>query len=346
MWMTRVAIGNPVFCTMVMLALMVMGLVSYQRLPVDQMPDVQVPVGVVYVAYPGASPQAVENDLTKPIENALNPIAGVRKIRSRSREGSSLVIVEFELGVAMDRAIQDMRDKLAQVRPSFPREARDPYVSRANNDDDQPIVSIGLTSATRLPVDLTYLVEELVRKRMENVSGVATVTTVGAAPRQVVVDLDPSRLRARRVGVDQVISALRSDNIDVPVGLITAGANDRSVRIDARFRSLADFANLVVARRDGVQVRLSDVARISDTVAEQNSFARINGKRAVILDMRKVRGSNTVEVGDGIKAAVERLRAELPADVAIEVLSDRSKYVKASVRNVQRTIMEGAVLTA
>ena len=345
MWMTRVAIGNPVFCTMVMLALMVMGLVSYQRLPVDQMPDVQVPVGVVYVAYPGASPQAVENDLTKPIENALNPIAGVRKIRSRSREGSSLVIVEFELGVAMDRAIQDMRDKLAQVRPSFPREARDPYVSRANNDDDQPIVSIGLTSATRLPVDLTYLVEELVRKRMENVSGVATVTTVGAAPRQVVVDLDPSRLRARRVGVDQVISALRSDNIDVPVGLITAGANDRSVRIDARFHSLADFANLVVARRDGVQVRLSDVARISDTVAEQNSFARINGKRAVILDMRKVRGSNTVEVGDGIKAAVERLRAELPADVAIEVLSDRSKYVKASVRNVQRTIMEGAVLT-
>lgn len=345
MWMTRVAIGNPVFCTMVMLAIMVMGLVSYVRLPIDQMPDVQVPVGVVYVAYPGASPQAVENDLTKPIENALNPISGVKKIRSRSREGSALVIVEFEMNVNMDRAIQDMRDKLAQVRPSFPREAKDPYVSRANNDDDQPIVSIGLTSATRSPVDLTYLVEEVVRKRMENVSGVATVSTVGAAPRQVVIDIDPARLRARRIGIDQLITALRSDNIDVPVGLITAGATDRSVRVDARFRSISDFENLVIARRDGVQVRVSDVARVRDTVAEQNSFARINGKRAVILDMRKVRGTNTVEVGNGVLAAVERVRRELPEDVTVEVLTDRSKYVKASVKNVQRTIIEGAVLT-
>ncbi len=345
MWMTRVAIGNPVFCTMVMLAIMVMGLVSYFRLPIDQMPDVQVPVGVVYVAYPGASPQAVENDLTKPIENALNPISGVKKIRSRSREGSALVIVEFDMNVNMDRAIQDMRDKLAQVRPAFPREAKDPYVSRANNDDDQPIVSIGLTSATRSPVDLTYLVEEVVRKRMENVSGVATVSTVGAAPRQVVIDIDPAQLRARRIGIDQLITALRNDNIDVPVGLITSGATDRSVRVDARFRSISDFENLVIARRDGVQVRVSDVARVRDTVAEQNSFARINGKRAVILDMRKVRGSNTVEVGNGVLAAVERVRKELPEDVAVEVLTDRSKYVKASVKNVQRTIIEGAVLT-
>jgi hydrophobic/amphiphilic exporter-1 (mainly G- bacteria), HAE1 family len=345
MWMTRVAIKNPVFCAMVMFALMVTGIVSYMRLPIDAMPDVQIPIGVVYVAYPGASPQAVENDLTKPIENALNPISGVKKIRSRSREGSSLVIVEFDMNIKMDVAIQDMRDKLGQVRPSFPKEAKDPYISRANNDDDRAVVSLGVTSKTRSHADVTYLVEEIIRKRMENVTGVATVEMIGTAARELQIEIDPAKLRARRIGVDQLIAALRSDNIDVPVGTITSGNNDKSVRIDARFKSIIDFENLVVARRDGVQVRVSDVARVVDGVREQNSFARIDGSKAVILDMKKVRGSNTVEVGEGVKKAIERVKAELPADVELSILSDQSRYVKASVKNVQRTIIEGAILT-
>ncbi|TAG49681.1 MAG: efflux RND transporter permease subunit [Betaproteobacteria bacterium] len=345
MWMTRVAIKNPVFCAMVMFALMVTGAVSYMRLPIDAMPDVQIPVGVVYVAYPGASPQAVENDLTKPIENALNPISGVKKIRSRSREGSSLVIVEFDLNIKMDVAIQDMRDKLAQIRPGFPKEAKDPYVSRANGDDDRPVVSLGVTSKTRAASDVTYLVEEVIRKRMENVTGVATVDTIGAASREVRIEIDPAKLRARRIGVDQLIAALRNDNLDVPVGIITAGNSDKSVRIDARFKSIADFENLVVARRDGVQVRVSDIAVVVDGVREQNSFARIDGSKAVILDMKKVRGSNTVEVGEGIKRAIERVKSELPKDLELTILSDQSRYVKASVKNVQRTILEGAGLT-
>jgi hydrophobe/amphiphile efflux-1 (HAE1) family protein len=345
MWMTRVAINNPVFCAMVMFALMVMGIVSYMRLPIDAMPDVQVPVGVVFVAYPGASPQAVENDLTKPIENALNPISGVKKIRSRSREGSSLVIVEFDMNIKMDTAIQDMRDKLAQIRPSFPKEAKDPYISKANNDDDQAVVSLGITSKTRAPGDVTYLVEEVIRKRMENVSGVATVDIIGAAPREVRIEIDPAKLRARRIGIDQLIAALRNDNIDVPVGIITSGVNDKSVRVDARFKTIADFENLVIARRDGVQVRVSDVATVVDGIREQSRFARIDGTKAVILEMKKVRGSNTVQVGDGIKAAIERVRKELPEDIELSILSDQSRYVKASVKNVQRTIIEGAILT-
>ncbi|TAG77326.1 MAG: efflux RND transporter permease subunit [Betaproteobacteria bacterium] len=345
MWMTRVAISNPVFCAMVMFALMVMGAVSYMRLPVDSMPDVQVPIGVVYVAYPGASPQAVENDLTKPIENALNPISGVKKIRSRSREGSSLVIVEFDMNIKMDVAIQDMRDKLAQVRPSFPKEAKDPYISKANNDDDQAVVSLGVTSKTMAPADVAYYVEEIIRKRLENVTGVATVDTIGAASREVRIEVDPAKLRARRIGVDQVIAALRNDNIDVPVGIITSGVNDKSVRIDARFKSIADFENLVIARRDGMQVRVSDIGVVVDGTREQNSFARIDGSKAVILDMKKVRGTNTVEVGEGVKRAIERVKKELPKEIELSILSDQSRYVKASVKNVQRTIIEGAILT-
>ncbi len=345
MWMTRVAIKNPVFCTMVMFALMVMGAVSYFRLPIDAMPEVSVPFAFTVVAYPGASPQAVENDLTKPIENGLNTIAGVKKITSRSREGSSVVIVEFAMGTDIKVAMQEMRDKLAQIRPSFPKEAKEPYVSQANRDDDRAVVSLGVTSKTRTLPDLSYIVEEVIRRRMENVTGVATVNINGSSTREIQIEPDPAKLRARRIGVDQIINALRSDNIDAPVGNITIGQSDKSVRVDARFKSVAEFSNLVISRRDGLQVRLSDVATIIDGNKEKTSFASIDGVRAISLDMLKVRGSNTVEVGEGVKVAIERLKKELPADIELSMLSDQSKYVKANVDGVKRTILEGGILT-
>jgi hydrophobic/amphiphilic exporter-1 (mainly G- bacteria), HAE1 family len=345
MWMTRVAIKNPVFCTMVMFALMVMGAVSYVRLPIDAMPEVSVPFAFTVVAYPGASPQAVENDLTKPIENGLNTIAGVKKITSRSREGSSVVIVEFAMGTDIKVAMQEMRDKLAQIRPSFPKEAKEPYVSQANRDDDRAVVSLGVTSKTRTLPDLSYIVEEVIRRRMENVTGVATVNINGSSTREIQIEPDPAKLRARRIGVDQIINALRSDNIDAPVGNITMGQSDKSVRVDARFKSVAEFSNLVVARRDGLQVKLSDIATIIDGNKEKTSFASIDGVRAISLDMLKVRGSNTVEVGEGVKVAIERLKKELPADIELSMLSDQSKYVKANVDGVKRTILEGGILT-
>lgn len=345
MWMTRVAIKNPVFCTMVMFALMVMGAVSYFRLPIDAMPEVNLPFAFTVVQYPGASPQAVENDLTKPIENALNTISGVKKITSRSRENSSLVIVEFAMGTDIKVAMQEMRDKLAQIRPSFPKEAKEPFVSQANRDDDRAVVSLGVTSKTRTLPDLSYLVEEVIRRRMENVPGVATVNVNGSATREIQIEPDPAKLRARRIGVDQVLAAIRTDNIDAPVGNITIGQSDKSVRVDARFKQVSDFSNLIIARRDGLQVRLGDVATIVDGSKEQTSFARIDGVRAISLDMLKVRGSNTVEVGQGVIATITRLKKELPADVELTVLSDQSKYVKANVDGVKSTIIEGGVLT-
>ncbi len=345
MFMTRVAIKNPVFCTMVMFALMVMGAVSYFRLPIDAMPEVNLPFAFTVVQYPGASPQAVESDLTKPIENALNTISGVKKITSRSRENSSLVIVEFAMGTDIKVAMQEMRDKLAQIRSGFPKEAKEPFVSQANRDDDRAVVSLGVTSKTRTLPDLSYMVEEVIRRRMENVTGVATVNINGSSTREIQIEPDTAKLRARRIGIDQLLAALRTDNIDAPVGNITIGQNDKSVRVDARFKSVADFSNLVVARRDGLQVRLGDIANIVDGSKEQTSFARIDGVRAISLDMLKVRGSNTVEVGVGVKAAIERLKQELPKDIELSILSDQSKYVKASVDGVKRTIIEGGLLT-
>ncbi len=344
MWITRVSIKNPVFATMMMVALLVLGLFSYHRLAIDQMPGVDIPIAVVWVAYPGASPEAVETDLSKKIEDALNPVSGVRHIRSRSREGSSLVIVEFDLKTDINAAIQEVRDKLAQIRPSFPREAKDPYVSKADSDDDQAVVSLALSSDKRSLRELTTITDQLVRKRMENVRGVGTVTMSGGVKREVQIQLRPEAMRALGVGVDQVIAALRSENQDMPAGSVTLGREERLVRVEGRIPSPEAFGRIIVARPHGLPVYLEQVAAVVDGQAEETSIARVDGRRAVSLEMVKIRGSNTVEVGAGVLAAVEQLKKELPPDVKLQVLSDNARFIKASVENVQHTILEGALL--
>lgn len=345
MWITRISIRNPVFATMMMVALLVLGLFSYHRLAIDQMPGVDIPVAVVYVAYPGASPEAIETDLSKKIEDALNPVSGVRHIRSRSREGSSLVIIEFDLKTDINAAIQEVRDKLAQIRPSFPREAKDPYVSKADSDDDQAVVSIALSSDRRSLRELTTLADQLVRKRMENVRGVGTVTMSGGVKREVQVQLRPEAMRALGVGVDQVVAALRSENQDMPAGSVTLGREERLVRVEGRIPNPQAFGRVIVARANGVPVYLEQVANVVDGQAEETSIARVDGRRAISLEMVKIRGSNTVEVGAGVLDAVELLKKELPADIKLQVLSDNTRFIKASVQNVQHTIIEGALLT-
>jgi hydrophobic/amphiphilic exporter-1 (mainly G- bacteria), HAE1 family len=344
MTLTRIAINNPVFCAMVMLAACVMGWVSYTKLPIDAMPETNLPFAVVFVSYPGASPEAVENDLTKSIENALNPVAGVKTLRSRSREGSSLVIIEFALGTDINRGIQDLRDKLSVIRPGFPKDAKDPYISKARDDNEQPIVSVGLTGATNLR-ELTRIVEDVVVRRIENVSGVGTVSVSGQARREIAIKLDAEKMKSFGVGIDQVTTAMRADNFDSPVGAISRGAEERLLRVEARLARPEQFGDIVVARRGGANILLKQIATINDAVAERNSYARINGKEAIGVDILKVNGANTVEVGEATKKALEDVKKALPANVEMTILSDQSKYVKRNVDGVKKTIIEGALLT-
>ena len=196
MWFTRVSIDNPVFATMVMAALCVLGLFSYSQLRVERLPDITPPIVFVSVAYPGASPDAVETELTRPIELALNGIAGVKMIRSNSLEGRSETVVEFQVSADMNRAVQDVRDKVAVVQPNFPRDAKQPYVSRFDGDNAQPTVYLSLLGPERSSRELSLLADQIVRKRLERASGVARVDVGGLTVRQVRIDLDPQRLRA------------------------------------------------------------------------------------------------------------------------------------------------------
>ena len=266
-----------VFATMVMAALCVLGLFSYSQLRVERLPDITPPIVFVSVAYPGASPEATETELTRPIELALNGIAGVKMIRSNSLEGRSETVVEFQVRADMNRAVQDVRDKVAAVQPSFPRDAKQPYVSRFDGDNAQPTVYLSLLGADRSARELSLLADQVVRKRLERATGVARVDVGGLTVRQVRIDLDPQRLRAYQLTPGDVSAALQRANADMPVGPAQRAKEDAIVRVEGKVRDAKAFADIVVASRNGQVVRLADLGTLVEREREPDSISRVDG---------------------------------------------------------------------
>ena len=344
MWFTRISIQNPVFATMMMAALLVLGLFSYSRLPVEQFPDVSFPVVVVDTEYPGASPESVEEELTRRIEEAVNTISGIKTLSSRSYEGRSVVIVEFDLTVDPKLAAQDVREKIALVRPTLREEIKEPKVSRFN-PDDFPVASVAVSSPTRPLREISTLADQVIKKRLENVGGVGQATLVGAVKREIKIVLNLEALEAQKIGADQVIQALRSENQELPAGSIVGSGQERTVQIKARLGAPQDFRNLIVARRGGKPVTLGQVAEVVDGQQEEESLALVNGRRALSVDIVKAQGENTILVVDGVKRAIQDLAPMLPADVKVELVRDASTGIRNSVADVKKTLLEGAFLT-
>ncbi len=344
MWLTRVSINHPVFATMMMLAFVVLGLFSYKRLSVDQFPDIQLPVVIISTEYPGASPEVVEVDVTRKIEEQVNTISGVSELSSRSYEGSSVVIIRFDLSIDPAQAAQDVREKVALVRPSFRPEIKESLVTRVNPEDN-PIVSIAVQSETRSARELTTLAEQTIKRRIENVRGVGRVTLVGGQRREVLINLRPADMEALKVGVDQVLAAVRGENQELPAGTLIGRDREQVVQIRARMQSVSEFERIIVARRGNQLIRLSQVAEVVDGQQEQESLALVNGKPAVSIDIVKAQGENTIAVVDGVKRMIAELGTQLPAEVKLVVVRDASTSIRNSVASVQRNIIEGAVLT-
>ncbi len=345
MWFTRVSIHNPVFATMVMAALCVLGLFSYSQLRVERLPDISPPIVFVSIAYPGASPEAVENELTRPIELSLNGIAGVKMIRSNSWEGRSETVVEFQLSADMARAVQDVRDKVAVLEPAFPRDAKPPFVSRFDGDNAQPTVYLALLAPDRSSRELALIADQTVRKRLERVGGVARVDLAGLTVRQVRIDLDPQRLRAYQLTPADVSAALQRANADVPVGLLSSAKEDTLVRVEGKVRDPKEFTDVVVATRGALVLRLGDLGTLVEREREPDSISRVDGVPAISFQVFKQQDANIVETGDGIKDAVEELRAGLPPGVELRLVYADSDWVKDSLTGVKRTLVEGALLT-
>ena len=345
MWFTRVSINNPVFATMAMAALCVLGLFSYSQLRVERLPDITPPIVFVSVAYPGASPDATETELTRPIELALNGIAGVKMIRSNSLEGRSETVVEFQVLADMNRAVQDVRDKVAVVQPGFPRDARQPYVSRFDGDNAQPTVYLSLLGAERSARELSLLADQVVRKRLERATGVARVDVGGLTVRQVRIDLDPQRLRAYQLTPADVSAALQRANADMPVGLLSGKKEDAIVRVEGKVKDAKAFADVVVASRAGQVIRLADLGTLVEREREADSISRVDGVPAISFQVYKQQDANIVDTGAAIKGAADELRKTLPPGVELRLVYADSDWVARSLDGVKHTLIEGALLT-
>jgi hydrophobic/amphiphilic exporter-1 (mainly G- bacteria), HAE1 family len=349
MWFTQVSLRNPVFATMVMLALMVLGIFSFQRLKVDQFPNIDFPVVVITTEYPGASPEIVESEVTKKVEEAVNAIAGVNALSSRSYEGQSVVIVEFQLNVDGRKGAEDVREKIAILKPAFRDEVNEPRVLRFDP------ASRSIWSVAVIPddakgpapsaVELTTWAEQTLKKRLENVRGVGSVSLVGGTRRGINIDLDPAAMEALGITADQIVAAVRNENQDLPVGTLKSSARERVVQVLSRVKNPQDFGHIIVARRGGTAVRLDQVARISDATEEVESLALYNGERTLLLAVQKSQDENTIAVTDGLKAALNAMSAELPPGVRLEQIADGSRPIRVSVDNVRQTLIEGALLT-
>ena len=346
MWFTRVSIGNPVMAVMVMLAFVVLGGFALQRLKVDQFPNIEFPFVVVSVSYPGASAEVVENEVTIKVEEAVNTIAGINELSSRSYQGTSVVIVKFNLDVDGRRAADDVREKIAQVKAAFPDEVDEPRVQRFD-PASRPIWTVALTSPdnSRSPSALTTYGDQVLKKRLETVRGVGSVTLVGGSARELNVYLQPSALEAYAVGADAVVSAVRNETRNLPAGTLRQPAREDVVQVDGRVAEPAQMGRIVVARRNGQPVRLDQLAEVVDGPEETDSLALRNGQRTLALDVVKAQGENTIEVVDGLNQVVQTLRSQLPPGMALDVVRDNSRPIRVSVDNVRRTLIEGAVLT-
>ena len=348
MWLTRISVNNPVFAVMLMLALMVVGLAAISRMQVEEFPDIDFPFVVVNTVYAGASPEVVESDITKKIEDEINTISGVKQVTSISQEGMSQVIVEFTLTTSSDIAAQKVRDKLAMVTPTFRDEVSDPVIAQYN-PADVPVVSVTFESNSMSMRDLSTYLKNSVTKQLQTVQGVGRVDMLGNRERQIRVVISPDKLSAYHVSINQVINALKSENVQIPVGNITQDSQEMVVQIDGQFASPQDFNQLIVAQNaNGVgqsyPVYLSQVAQVMDSQTEAASASLQNGNPAVAMDIIKTSDANVIDVVNHTQARLEEIKQSLPAGVTMTVVADTSKSIRASLNNVVHTLIEGALL--
>ena len=354
MWFTRVSLQNPVFATMMMLLLVVLGAFSIQNLKVDQFPNIDIPVVVISTEYPGASPEVVESEVSKKIEEGVNAVAGISAVTSRSYENLSVVVLEFQLTVDGRQAAIDVREKVAAIKPNLRAEVKEPRVQRFD-PSSKAVWSVAVlpqknaSGKTQSAVELTNWADQVFKKRLENVRGVGAVSIVGGTKREINLYLNPQAMESLGITADQVVNAVKGENQDLPVGAIRNLTQERTVQIDARMKTPSDFENIIITRKGGAAVRLAQVARVSDGAPELESVALYNGERTLLLSVQKSQDENTIAVVDGLNQTLKDMQAQLKAagneNIRLETVADTSRPIRVGVDNVRRTLIEGALLT-
>jgi HAE1 family hydrophobic/amphiphilic exporter-1 len=342
--LAEVCIKRPVFATMIVMALVVVGAASWFRLGVDRFPSVDLPTVTVRVELPGASTEEMETTVAQKLEEQINTIQGIQELRSISSPGNVIVIVTFVLSRQIDVAAQDVRDKVSIAQRNLPRDIRPPVISKTDNDQ-APVITIAL-SGDRSMRELTELADKTVRPVLERSTGVGEVRLVGGLLRSVNIWVDADRMAAYQIPITSVRDALVRQNADLPGGNVTAGLNEASLRTMGRVADPKGFNDLVVATLNGVGVRVRDIGYAEDGTKEQRSAARLNGAPTVILEVRRQSGENTVAVIEGVKAKFALLKRQLPPDVTLDVIRDQSKYIYAALHEINLHLILGSILAS
>ncbi|MBP2627000.1 MAG: acriflavin resistance protein [Firmicutes bacterium] len=340
--LTEISLKRPVFATVIILALVVLGMFSYRSLNVDEYPNVEIPVVGITVTYDGASPEQIESKVTKKIEEAVSAVSGVEHISSTITEGESLTIVEFTLETSAGTAAQDVRDKVGSIAGDLPDDAKTPVISRFD-PSATPIISLAITGDQSLR-ELTTIIKDLVTKRVEAVSGVASVSVKGDVEREIKINLDRDKIAAYNLTIPQIKTSLTSENIDTPGGKVTDGKHETTIRSVGAVTSPEQFLALPIAQRNGVQLYVHNIATISDGTVDATEITKLNDKEAIGLEVMKQSGGNTVAVANNVKQEIEKIKKELPAGVELTVIRDNSVTISDSINDVLLNIVIGGFL--
>jgi HAE1 family hydrophobic/amphiphilic exporter-1 len=338
------AIRKPVITTVVMIALVVFGIAALSQLKTDEFPEVAPPVVSVAIPYPGASPGIVEREVVDPIEEAVQAISGVKRMRSTSLDGYAMLVIEFEFSKDPQQATQDVRDKISGIRTNLPPEMKEPVLTRFD-PADLPIVSLTLSSDRPDPAALTQLADPGIKRKLTALPGVADVTIIGGVARELSIDVRPDALAAAGLGIADVVRAVQTENLAAPVGWLTRGTTERTLRLSGRPAGPREFAQLVVSSANGRVVRLGDIADVRDGSAEPRSAAFYQDRSAVGIDIKKALGYSTTDVAERIRERIAELSRDLPAGTRLDIVRDAGMRVSHSVKDVEITLLAGAALT-
>ncbi len=340
----EVFVRRPVFTTMLLVTLVVLGLASYRQLGVDLFPKVDLPTITITTRLPGASPEEIESQITKPIEEAVNTIAALDELRSSTIEGQSQVIATFLLERDIHEAANDVREKVGAIVSVFPDGTESPVIEKFD-PDSTPIMAV-VVSGQRSARELTEIADKRIKRQLETVKDIGAITLVGDRRREIQILVDPDKLTAYALSIQQVKDALRRQNVEIPGGRVTEGGREEGLRTLGRIETPEAFNELIVADRKGGSVRISDVALVVDGEAEPRTVSRLNGRNAISLVIRKQSDTNTVAVVDAVKAKLAEIRPGLPQDIQFEVVRDLSRFIRRSFEEVSDHLLLGGLLAS
>ncbi len=335
------AVKKPVTTILIFVITMVMGLYSLTQLPIDLYPEIELPFLSVYTSYPGASAADIETNITRPLEDALNSVSGLKEITSTSSDNVSVIFMEFEYETNLDEASNDVRSSLSFIQSFLPEDAEDPTIFKFNSSM-MPIIFYAITAEESYK-GLEKILDEKIVNPLNRIDGVGNVGLSGVPGREIYVEVDPRRMEAYNLTIEQIGNVLRAENLNMPAGYLEMGKMDYPIRIQGEFAESDMIADVIVGNFNGNNVYLRDVASVNDTIRETKLVSKIDGTQGMTLFVQKMSGANSVQICREVDKEIKKLQKDLPPDIRIEKIFDTSEFIQGSINNLTETLMYAAI---